>query len=113
MAVIETRQLARESLLIFAELQCGRLPSRQRIRVRNLSRSGLMGSGNMAVTRGERVTVHIRGIEPIAGMIAWVQDDRFGVGFEDEVDSERIKAVYSQISAGDVSARMIVDRPNI
>ena len=112
MAGIETRQIARESLLLFAELQYNGGQDRQRIRVRNLSRSGLMGSGTMAVTRGTRVTVHIRGVEPIAGIIAWIQDDRFGVGFEDEVDSERIKAVYSHVDGGYASARMVVDRPH-
>lgn len=113
MAGIETRHIERESLLILAELQCASLHGRQSIRVRNLSRSGLMGSGSMAVTRGERVTVHIRGAEPIAGIIAWVQDDRFGVGFEDDVDCDRIKAAYSQAGAGRDSAGMIVERPQL
>ena len=113
MAVIDTRHLARESLLMLAELQSGELPGRQPIRVRNFSGSGLMGSGGKAVTRGTRVTVHIRGVEPIAGIIAWVQDDRFGVGFEDEVDSDRIKAVYSEFAASSAWARMIVDRPEL
>ena len=42
--------------------------------------------GDMAATRGARVTVELRNLSAVEGSVAWVQDNRFGVAFAREID---------------------------
>jgi hypothetical protein len=88
----EHRQIARDSLFVMADL---RLPGREdvhRIKVRNLSAGGMMGEGPVRVTRGTPIQVNIRNIGWVDGAIAWVQDDRFGIAFTDEIDPKVARA---------------------
>jgi hypothetical protein len=88
----ESRHIARDSLFVMADL---RLPGSQqecRIKVRNLSAGGMMGEGPVRVVRGDDVEVNIRNIGWVAGAVAWVQDDRFGVAFREEIDPKIVRA---------------------
>jgi hypothetical protein len=60
--------------------------SEHRIKVRNLSSGGMMGEGSVRVKRGAILQVHIRNIGWVEGSIAWVQDDRFGIAFREDID---------------------------
>lgn len=91
MANTEARKLVRSDVQMTAEIQVENLPGRHLVKIRNLSSSGLMGEGQVAVTRGSKVTLELRGEQPIEGMVAWVQEDRFGVGFNDRVDDDWIE----------------------
>lgn len=82
----ENRQLGRDSLFLLAELRVDGSPEDIRIKVRNLSAGGMMGEGPARVSRGEIVNVHLRHIGWIEGTVAWVQLDRFGVAFREEID---------------------------
>lgn len=90
MAGIETRNRSRESLFMFAEVQVENLLRTHRIRVRNLSDNGMMGAGELRVVRGSRLTVFLPGADPVTGQVAWVQDDRFGIAFDEEIDSRKV-----------------------
>jgi hypothetical protein len=63
-----------------------------RIKVRNLSAGGMMGEGPVRVSRGDPIEVNIRNIGWVAGSVAWVQDDRFGVAFGEEIDPKVARA---------------------
>ena len=91
MSGIETRSQSRESLFMFAEVQLGQHAQRYRVRVRNLSSSGMMAAGNLRVERGTLITVYLEGEEPLEGHIAWVHGDRFGIAFAAEIDFDGIK----------------------
>ncbi len=93
MAGIETRSRSRESLFMFAEVQVGQRAHRYRVRVRNLSSSGMMGAGNLRIERGMQLTVFLEGEEPIDGHVAWVQADRFGVAFTEDIDFAEVKNI--------------------
>ena len=82
----ENRQIARDSLFVMADLRIDGVEGQFRIKVRNLSSGGMMGEGAMRVARGALVEVNIRNIGWIEGSVAWVQDNRFGVAFRDEID---------------------------
>jgi len=82
----EHRHLNRDSLFLMAELRIGGEDGDHRIKVRNLSAGGMMGEGPVRVTRGNIVDINIRNIGWVEGTIAWVQDDRFGVAFVEEID---------------------------
>lgn len=91
MSGIETRSQSRESLFMFAEVQLAQHSQRYRVRVRNLSSSGMMGAGNLRVERGTQITVFLEGEVPLEGHIAWVHGDRFGIAFDSEIDFDEVK----------------------
>lgn len=82
----EHRHIARDSLFVMADLRLDGVRGEQRVRVRNLSAGGLMAEGDMAVQRGALVWLNIRNIGWVEGSVAWVQENRFGVAFREEID---------------------------
>jgi hypothetical protein len=93
----ENRQIARDSLFVMADLRIGGDQDEHRIKVRNLSAGGMMGEGPVRVGRGDDVQVNIRNIGWVDGIVAWVQDDRFGVAFRVDIDP---KVARAPVAAG-------------
>lgn len=91
----DNRQIARDSLFLLADLRVDGLQGEHRIKVRNLSARGMMGEGAVRVVRGAMVSVNIRNIGWVEGSVAWVQDNRFGVAFRDEIDARLARAPIS------------------
>ena len=88
MTGLETRSVSRDSLFLLANIRVEQNGDQHRVRVRNLSDGGMMGEGIMPVVRGNRVEVELRNIGVVMGSVAWVQDQRFGIAFDEEVDSQ-------------------------
>lgn len=91
MTGVETRSVARDSLFLLADVRIEQSAEVHRVRVRNLSDGGMMGEGHLRVQRGHRVSVELRNIGSVGGTVAWVQDSRFGVAFDEEVDSQKAR----------------------
>ena len=91
MTGLETRNVSRDSLFLLANIRVEQNGDQHRVRVRNLSDGGMMGEGAMPVARGNRVEVELRNIGVVMGSVAWVQDQRFGIAFDEEVDSQRAR----------------------
>lgn len=98
----ENRHIARDSLFVMAELRVDGFDQEHRIKMRNLSPRGMMGEGTVRVTRGMIVHVNIRNIGWIEGSVAWVQDERFGVAFSEEIDP---KVARTPVRAPDALVR--------
>lgn len=98
----ENRQIARDALFLMAEMRVDGLDGDFRIKVRNLSAGGMMGEGNVRVVRGTFVQVAIRNIGWVEGSIAWVQENRFGVAFRNDIDSRLALGTIG--TAGDQAA---------
>ncbi len=94
----DQRHIGRDSLFVMADLRLDGSEERLRIKMRNLSAGGMMGEGNVRLTRGTVVWVEIRNIGWVEGSIAWVQDNRFGVAFREEIDP---KLARPPLPAGD------------
>ncbi|MBI1402967.1 MAG: PilZ domain-containing protein [Porphyrobacter sp.] len=91
MTGVETRSVSRDSLFLLAGIRVEQEAETHRVRVRNLSDGGMMAEGGLKVRRGHRVEVELRNIGAVAGSVAWVQDNRFGIAFDEEVDSQRAR----------------------
>jgi hypothetical protein len=91
MTGVETRSVARDSLFLLADVRVEQNAETFRVRVRNLSDGGMMGEGQLRVQRGHRVSVELRNIGAVGGTVAWVQDNRFGVAFDEEIDSQKAR----------------------
>lgn len=88
----DNRQLTRDSLFLMADLRVDGLDGDFRIKVRNLSAGGMMGEGTVRVVRGTVIQVNIRNIGWVDGSVAWVQDNRFGVAFREDIDPRMARA---------------------
>ena len=86
MADNDHRQLSRDSLFLLAELRLEGADEVHRVKVRNLSAGGMMAEGAVGAERGLPVAVQIRNIGWVEGTIAWVQGDRCGIAFADDID---------------------------
>lgn len=100
----ENRQLARDSLFVMADMRLDGVPGEFRIKVRNLSSGGMMGEGDVRVQRGTLVLIDVRNIGWIEGSVAWVQGNRFGVAFREEIDP---KVVRAPVSGGESVPRFV------
>ena len=91
MTGVETRSVSRDSLFLLADIRVEQNAEVHRVRVRNLSDGGMMGEGHLRVQRGHRVSVELRNVGAVGGTVAWVQDNRFGVAFDEEIESQRAR----------------------
>jgi len=82
------RRHKRDSLLLMGTISAGgdRSAARDPIRIRNLSRTGLMGACEVSFGEGCAVDVEIRGIGIVTGRIAWNRKGRLGMSFDSPVD---------------------------
>ena len=103
----ENRQIARDSMFVMADLCLDGVSGEHRIKVRNLSAGGMMGEGCVRIARGTKVRVNLRNIGWIGGAVAWVQDNRFGVAFDEEIDPRAARAPVASTGA----AATVVSRP--
>ena len=97
MSSLETRNVARDSLFLFAELTFEGQPETVKVKVRNLSAGGMMAEGaGVEVNRGDRLSVELRNVGSVKGNVAWVQGTRFGIAFETEIDPKIVRAPVGQ-----------------
>jgi hypothetical protein len=108
MSGVDTRYINRDSLFLMADVRLDGDSASHRVKVRNLSAGGMMAESDMAVVRGARVTVELRNLPSIAGSVAWVQENRFGVAFAQEIDP---RAPRTQVGNSDISTPRFV-RPS-
>jgi hypothetical protein len=88
----DQRHISRDSLFVMAGLRLAGQSREHRIKVRNLSAGGLMAEGALRVARGTAVCVEVRNIGWVDGSVAWVQDNRFGVAFDRDIDPLEARA---------------------
>jgi hypothetical protein len=91
MTEADARSAPRDSLFMLADLRVEQSAEARRVRVRNLSDAGMMGEGQIRIQRGNRVAVELRSVGTVYGTVAWVQDDRFGVAFDHDIDSQKAR----------------------
>lgn len=94
MTGVETRSVSRDSLFLLANVRVEQDGEQHRVKVRNLSDGGMMGEGSLRIKRGNRVEVELRNIGVVTGSVAWVQDQRFGIAFDEEINSHEARKPF-------------------
>ena len=107
MSDAETRSVARDSLFLLATVRIEDEEDGHRVRVRNLSDGGMMAEGAMNVQRGLRLEIELRSVGKVSGSVAWVQDKRFGIAFDKEIDSNLAR---KPAQVNDVAAASMLER---
>lgn len=108
MAEVDNRQIARDSLFVLVELRLDGDQAVHRVKMRNLSAGGMMAEGSLIAMRGLVVWVSLRNIGWVEGSIAWVQENRFGIAFRDEIDPKLARAPQAPNAAND---SLLIHRP--
>ena len=90
------RQINRDSLFVMAGLRLADSEQEHRIKIRNLSSGGLMAESNLRVARGMPLEVEVRNVGWVAGSVAWVQENRFGIAFAEEIDARAARVSAQQ-----------------
>ncbi|HEX8413272.1 MAG TPA: PilZ domain-containing protein [Sphingomicrobium sp.] len=101
------RVSARDSLFLAATIR-RRTDSEEElvpVRVRNLSVVGLMADYDREAEVGEPVVVTLRGVGKVPGMVAWVENGRIGVAFDEDVDPLLARRPLSQAAPEPVQRR--------
>ena len=86
MSESDQRHITRDSLFVLAALRLAGHDQTYRVKVRNLSAGGLMAEGDLRVARGNQLSLELRNVGWVDGTVAWVQDTRFGIAFDEEID---------------------------
>ncbi len=100
----EHRQIARDSLFVLADVRLDGSETVRRVKVRNLSAGGMMAEGLDKPVRGQLISVDVRNIGWVEGSVAWVQDNRVGIAFREEIDP---KVARAPASVGEATPRFV------
>lgn len=103
----DNRQISRNSLFILAEVRLDGQAEEHRVKIRNLSAGGVMAEAPLKVARGERIAVNLRNVGWVEGTVAWVQDNRFGVAFAEEVDPTAIRVAPAAPALPEANTRIL------
>jgi hypothetical protein len=82
----------RDTLLLVADIVAEGETSTFRFMVRNLSAGGLMAQGDHALELGRKVSVTMRNVGTVQGKVAWVENGRYGIAFDHEIDQQAVRA---------------------
>lgn len=104
MVVTGHRQLDRDSLFLMAEVRLDGVEGEHRVRVRNLSAGGMMADGDVQAKRGQLCQIKLRNMGWTEASVAWVQENRFGVAFREEIDP---KVAREPVAAGVHTPRFV------
>jgi hypothetical protein len=106
----ENRGSPRDSLFLLANCQLPQRQVEQRVKLRNISASGLMAEGTLRPQVGEPVCLELRNVGRVDGIVAWVRDNRFGVAFTYEIDPHLVRQTADLATAAESDMRSYYQR---
>ena len=82
---------ARSSVMLMADLRMTAFANPVRIRVRDISKGGLKGSGIGHMPSGSEITVELPNIGLVRSRVVWSNQDNFGLVFDHQIDVQTVK----------------------
>lgn len=107
MTDLDHRHLERDSLFLMADLRLVEDGSEHRVKVRNLSAGGMMAEGPLKVLRGNKVRINLRNVGWVDGVVAWIQENRCGIAFVDDIDPKSARAPVTSAAAESGTPRYV------
>ena len=104
---LDHRQLGRDSLFLMVELRLEGSSEEYRVKVRNLSAGGMMAEGSVKVLRGTPLKVNLRNLGWVDGVVAWIQDSRFGIAFLEDIDPLEVRVPVSAQGPNETTPRFV------
>ena len=91
MSALDTRHTARDSMFMVADIVFEHEAAALRVKVRNLSATGMMAQIKHNAAVGSRVTVALPNCDEVCGTIAWAEGERIGIAFDKEIDPKQVR----------------------
>ena len=91
MSALDTRHTSRDSMFMVADITFDNEAEAVRVKVRNLSATGMMAQTQHRADVGSRVTIALPNCEDVAGTIAWSEGERVGIAFDEEIDPKQVR----------------------
>ncbi|WP_068080015.1 PilZ domain-containing protein [Novosphingobium rosa] len=107
MAIVEKRHSFRDNLLMRTQCRIRETGAEILVKLRNISAQGLMAEGEGAPAKGAEVALELRNLGWVEGRVAWVQDQRFGIVFAQEIDPARVRQPLADSAAATAPATML------
>lgn len=107
----DNRQVERESLMMLTDLRVAGEEGEHRVRIRNLSAKGMMAEGAVRARPGSLVEVAFQDHGWVAGDVAWVQNNRFGIAFREDIDLSVLQQAPDGSAAPTAPARSTFGGP--
>lgn len=93
------REAPRDKLLLSATCHWPARNANEKVKVRNVSATGLMAEGMSGAMVGENVIIDLRNIGPVEGMVVWVAGNRFGVALAHNIDPVLLRSPAEGITS--------------
>ena len=103
----DQRHISRDSLFMLAGLRVSGRDLPNRVKIRNLSAGGMMAEGNVRVVVGKRLEVNLRNLGWVEGVVAWIQENRFGIAFVEDIDPKVVRATASGPTSDELTPRFV------
>jgi hypothetical protein len=85
------RLSARDSMMLMTVISAPDGRDIGKVRVRNLSSTGLMADCVQPLKAGDHVSLNLRGIGRVTGTVKWKRSDRIGVSFDSSIDPQQAR----------------------
>lgn len=99
------RAAPRDSLFLLSTVKSADGREIGKLRVRNLSATGLMADCEYPVAAGSIIICNLRGLGDVPGTVAWARNGRIGVAFDHGIDPQMTRKTGS----GETSKVMLPD----
>lgn len=100
----ENRKHERDSLFLMADLRFHADGAPFRVKLRNISDSGLLAEGAMRAVRGQKVTIALANVGAVEGTVAWAAGDRCGIAFDATIDASQVRFPVAEVDLPDAPA---------
>lgn len=92
----QNRGSKRDSLFLLATARLEGGDSVGRLRIRNLSETGLMADCETPLAKDDKVIVDLRGVGEVSGTIRWFADGRIGMEFDQRINPQGARKPVSK-----------------
>ncbi|MEO8723657.1 MAG: PilZ domain-containing protein [Sphingobium sp.] len=82
----QNRAAPRDSLFLLTAISAEDGRNLSQARVRNLSSTGMMADCESVLQVGDRVSLSLRGIGQVTGIVKWIEAKRVGIKFDTPID---------------------------
>lgn len=100
----ENRKHERDSLFLMADLRLHADDALFRVKLRNISDSGLLAEGAVRAVRGQKVSIALANVGTVEGTVAWTAGDRCGIAFDATIDASQVRFPVSEVDLPEVPA---------
>lgn len=90
---LETRQVTRERVLMFAQVRAANSSDQHRARIRDLSAQGVQAEGDVEARLGDHVEIDFGAVGKASGVVARRDGRVLGLKLDEEIEPDVIRRV--------------------